>query len=246
MKKVFSLLLVLMFSVTLIGCEDKEESDTKKDNDKVVEKEEKVYTLEVGKIYGDKNNLYNGGSLTTLNLGEDGSVTYSNCGKEAGCNELRGTYKIDESKLIVTLNQRWDYGEWTKLEEVSINEYTITDDNTFVLDDAIFVIQEVVKEEPTLVIGKTYKWESNGDGTTIIFNKNGTVESSAWGKNAGSTKYKGTYMVDGTKVIVTDTEYYDIMEWAKLPNKQVFEYTITDEDTIVREYNGKELVYNIS
>ena len=144
MKKIVSLLLVFLLSITIIGCENKEEEKTKRDKDNVVEKEEvkeeKIPTLTLDKIYGDKNNLYNGGSLTTLNLGSDGSVTYSNCGKEAGCYEARGTYIIEDTKLIVSLTEKWDYGEWFKFSEPSVETYTITADNTFILDNQEFVI----------------------------------------------------------------------------------------------------------
>lgn len=146
MKKIISLLLVGLLSITIIGCENKEEKDTQKDKDNVVEKEEvenvKIPTLTLDKIYGDKNNVYNGGSLTTLSLRSDESVTYSNCGKEAGCYEARGTYKIEDTKLIVSLTEKWDYGEWFKFSEPSVEIYTITADNTFILDNQEFVIEQ--------------------------------------------------------------------------------------------------------
>lgn len=141
MKKIISLLLVVLLSITIIGCENKEEKETKNVKDNVVEKEEKIPTLTLDKIYGDKNNIYNGGSLTTLNLGNDGSVTYSNCGKEAGCYEARGTYKIEDTKLIVSLIEKWEYGEWFKFSEPTIETYTIIADNTFVLNNKEFVIE---------------------------------------------------------------------------------------------------------
>ncbi len=145
MKKFLSLFMVLMLSFVLVGCnsednkiednsnvEDKEVVDTEKEDVKEDVKEEvKVPTITIGRLYGDINSKYKGGHLNSLRLNEDGTSSYSHCGKEAGCHEVRGTYKIEGTKLTVTSTKYWDYGEWVKLPKTDVDVFTITGDNTF-------------------------------------------------------------------------------------------------------------------
>lgn len=151
MKKVLGLLLVLLLSITLVGCnkdknvestnKDKEVVETKKEEVKE-EVEEKIPTITIGRLYGDINSKYKGGHLNSLRLKEDGTSSYSHCGKEAGCHEVRGTYKIEGTKLTVTSTKYWDYGEWVKLSPADVDVFTITADNTFYKDNEEYVLVE--------------------------------------------------------------------------------------------------------
>ncbi len=84
--------------------------------------------------YYDRNNMYNRASLNEVTLQEDGVITVSSCGIDAGCTLGRGTYEIKDDKLIATINMYQDVtGEWLELESkyVSTYEYLITNENEF-------------------------------------------------------------------------------------------------------------------
>lgn len=152
MKKILNLFMVFVLSLVLVGCNDtdtKKEDNNKQEEKEVVdtEKEEvkeevKVPTITVGRLYGDINSKYKGGHLNSLRLNADGTSSYSHCGKEAGCHEVRGTYKIEGTKLTVTSTKYWDYGIWTKLPKPDVDVFTITAENIFYKDNEEYVLVE--------------------------------------------------------------------------------------------------------
>lgn len=125
MKKIISLLFVLSLFL-LAGCN-------------------KTYTLENGTYY-DKNNMYNGSSLERISLKEENKVEKTTCGKDAGCSFLIGTYEIKENKLTIELTHyQDDFDGLVELEEKTIEEYEITEKNTFKKDKSEFVFEKSSK-----------------------------------------------------------------------------------------------------
>ena len=121
MKKIITLLFVIaLFLVT--GCEDKN------------------FTLKEGAYY-DRNNMYNGSSLEWIYLKENNVVERTTCGADAGCSLFKGTYKINEKNLIINLTHYSDEIDgWLELEEKEKLEYTISEDNVFISNKNLFIL----------------------------------------------------------------------------------------------------------
>lgn len=98
----------------------------------------------------------------------------------------------------------------------------------------------------TLELDKTYKWELNGNGTTIKLNSDNTVESSSWGNDTGVTEYAGTFEIKDNTLIISLGEYYDLIEWTVLPNDHITVYEITNENEFKTTYNEIEQIYNLN
>ena len=135
MKKILGLILCLMLVVSVSGCarSGKVTTAPQKNIDEVTEEvveEIKIPTLEVGKSYGNGDILYER-SLGRITLNNDGSVETSNCVRDGGCIDGRGSYVIDGTTLTITLNETYMLFEWEKLPSPDIDTYTITDNNTF-------------------------------------------------------------------------------------------------------------------
>lgn len=132
MKKILSLFLCLMLVISVSGCarSGKVTTAPPKNNDEVIEEEVKVPTLEVGKSYGNGDILYER-SLGRITLNSDGSVRTSNCVRDGGCIDGRGSYIIDGTTLTVTVSETKMLDMWEQLPSPDIDTYTITDNNTF-------------------------------------------------------------------------------------------------------------------
>lgn len=135
MKKILSLVLCLMLVGCASGCVRNgkvtiaPEKDTTNTQEEVVE-EVKVPTLEVDKSYGNGDILYER-SLGRITLNSDGTVRTSNCVRDGGCIDGRGSYVIDGTTLTVTVSESKMLDMWEKYPTPSVTTYTITDDNTF-------------------------------------------------------------------------------------------------------------------
>lgn len=91
-----------------------------------------VPTLEIGKTYEYTNSL--GGSSYTLK--ESNQVEAKAWATDGGGSDYKGTYKIEQDKIIITLTQMFDYTEWVLLDEAEA-VYTITDNNQFESESGI-------------------------------------------------------------------------------------------------------------
>lgn len=151
MKKKLSLILCLIIIFGLTGCGVVKKSETRKSEikeEEVVKEEEKeeaveevkVPTLEIGKTYGS-GNVYMGRSLEQITLNSDGTVSTSNCVRDGGCIDGRGTYKIDGTTLTITITETYMIMEWEKLPVADVETWTITADNTFTRGEYTYTLE---------------------------------------------------------------------------------------------------------
>lgn len=112
--------------------------DVKDSSNNNAESKLRIYTvqsipvLEIGKTYEYTNSL--GGSSYTLK--ENNQVEAMSWATNGGGSEYKGTYRIEQDKIIIKLTQMFDYTEWVLLDEAEA-VYTITDNNQFESEDGI-------------------------------------------------------------------------------------------------------------
>lgn len=126
MKKSLIVLLILL-SIGLFGCEKKEES--------VLEEETIVKEINVyNRTYYDKNHMINNGSAEEIALNSDDTVFYRKCENRGTCSFYTGVFEIKDDKLIVTLKETQSKKEvkWEKLSKEEVMEFDITEENTFI------------------------------------------------------------------------------------------------------------------
>lgn len=128
---------------------------------------------------------------------------------------------------------------------------TVGNNETNNVEETVNTIEENanVEKTPKLQLGKKYQYElpakygengeiiEVGEGSSIIFKEDNTVEASTVAIPGGGSNYRGTYKVQGNKITVTLTQMYDI-EWIDYGTEDnEFIYTIIS-DTQIKEGNN--------
>ena len=134
MKKLLIIIICLIF---ITGCMPFDYFRTSKN----VVKKDLNNPISFG-IYEDVNNIYEGRSLTKIELKSDGTVLTEACFIESECVEYKGTYKITDVNLEIIYTEYYDYVEWAYLpndgEKVS---YDILGNNEFGNHNSKFVLK---------------------------------------------------------------------------------------------------------
>lgn len=270
LKKIMSILLCFALIVTLVGCAAKEEIDEKEDikkksstrkkNNKDDDNEKESFFSDdylgnyVTNLDGEKNLYLN---IEKYNGEYRYMITYFPKGATHAAEELWGRWETDKNKFTL------EHENETNLAEYKVKNIRYEDEKYIYIDFEVKKImipkyKEIVIKDGTykferdefetsekiynVDIGKTYKRGDNKNGGTITFNSDGTVEEKSWSENSELGLYRGTYVIDGNKIIVTITEMYEFNEWGMIP-EQITVHTITDNNAFHYEFNGNIFEY---
>lgn len=268
LKKLVSILICFALMITLVGCGAKEEIDDKEEGKEKASASKKNDEDEKKSAFSDE---YLGHYVTDLD-GENNLVlelekyngeytyilTYFPGNATHASEELWGIWETDKDEFVLEHENETNLAEYKvkniryedekyiyidfEMEEIEAPEYegVVIKDGTYKFEKNEAGSSEEVY---TVDIGKTYKRGDSKAGGTITLNTDGTVEQKSWSQNSEVGSYRGTYVIDGNKIIVTITEMLsDIDEWDTIP-AQATEHTITDYNTFYYEFDGNIFEY---
>ncbi len=138
MKRSLFLLIILLLSIGLFGCEMKGRKSAED-----LETQKNITSF--NRVYYDKNHMSGEMSLEEITLYEDNTVFKRDCEVKSSCTFYRGTFEVTEDKLFLDLTESQDNnGVWNQLNNSIHVEYEITEHNTFGNTDGDYVREFVL------------------------------------------------------------------------------------------------------